>query len=358
MKKIFTYIVRLALIVACIWGVFSFVATIVEYRVVADDIDNAEKDDLDFYETHKNQDIEMYVENTDKINMLIDAEKRQGKALKFYDNGKIKTELDCRLEPITFGELFISILIAKEKYNIEEVKYLCKRTQYYENGNKMLSAQYKHSSEYSYNQNIYRFLREESSYFYKDIRDLRMHSIPSNKLIATSVAYYEDIPVEIDNAPKELDVCSYGKNTLVSLVSDDAKLCRKEEYRKHANNNWNVKEYFINGYLKSDLTYKNIETDEIIKGKIFNNNGRLSTEYVDDGNRILFYNHGKLYKEINKKGNNKESIKIYSSNGDLEYILLLKKDKPYKGFKYEKGKEIPLTNAHIYNIFKIKADVE
>lgn len=353
MKKIFTYIVKLALVAACIWGIFSCIITITEYRAIPSDINDVEKEDIDFYEKHKNQDIEMYVENADKLNVLIDVEKRQGKALKFYDNGKFKTELDCRMESIALGELFINTLIMTEDYNIEKVKYFCKRTQYYENGNKMLSAEYKHYSSYSYNQNIYRFLREEISYFYKDIRDLQVHNIRFNKLIKKSVSYYENIPNGIENTPKGVDVCIHR-----GLLSGNDGLCRKEEYTRYTNNHWNVVEYFPNGYLKSDLTYKNIETDEIIKGKIFNDNGRLSTEYVDEGNRILFYNHGKLYKEIDKNRNKKESIKIYSSNGDLEYILLLKKDKPYKGFKYEKGKEIPLTNAHIYNIFKIKANVE
>lgn len=353
MKKILTYIVRLALIVAFIWGIFSFIAAIVEYRVIADDIDNVEKDDIDFYETHKNQDIEMYVENTDKINMLIDVEKRQGKALKFYDNGKIKTELDCRLEPITLGKLFISKLIIKEKYNIEEVKYFCKRTQYYENGKEMLSAKYKSTFWYSYGENIYHFLKEEILHFHNDMEQLTHYGFPMKELTETSVSYYENIPNEIKNAPIGVDTCIHR-----GLLSGNDSLCRKEKYTKYTNNHWNVVEYFPNGRLKSDLTYKNLGTNEIIKGKIFNNNGRLSTEYVDKGNRILFYNHGKLYKEINKNGNKRENIKIYSSNGDLEYILLLKKDKPYKGFKYEKGKEIPLTNAHIYNIFKIKTNVE
>ncbi len=358
MKNFFTYIIKLALVVACLWGVFSFVVAIVEYRVIADDIDDVEKDDMDFYEKHKNKDIELYSENTDEINMLINSKEKQGKAVDFYKDKQIKVELDCRMEPITFGELFINKLIMKEEYKVEKVKYFCKRTQYYENGSKMLSAQYKHYSEYSYNQNIYRFLREEISHFYKDIRDLRIHYIQFNELTEKSVVYYEDAPNDIENAPKGIDFCIHGKYSLSYHVSADAKLCRKEEYTKYTNNYWNVVEYFPNGRLKSDLTYKNLDTDEIVRGKIFDDTGKLSTEYVDEGNRILFYNYGKLYKEINKNGKNKESIKIYSSNGDIEYILLFKKDKPYKGFKYENGKEIPLTNAHVYNIFKIKANVE
>lgn len=353
MKKNFTYIVKLALLVACIWCVFSFVITITEYRAVPKDINDVEKVDLDFYEKHKNQDIEMYVENANKVNMLIDVEKRQGKALKFYDNGKIKTKLDCRIEPITFGELFVNTLIMTEDYNVEKVKYLCKRVQYYENGNMMLSAQYKHYSSYSYNENIYHFLREEISRFCDDIWHLEHYGVSTNKLIGNSVVYYEEMPNGIDDAPKGVNVCVRR-----GLLSGNDGLCRKEEYTRYTNNYWNVVEYFPNGRLKSDLTYKNLETNEIIKGRIYNDNGRLSTEYVDEGNRILFYNHGKLYKEINKNRNQKKSIKVYSSNGDIEYILLFKKDKPYKGFKYEKGKEIPLTNAHIYNIFKIKTNIE
>ena len=47
----------------------------------------------------------MYVENADKLNMLIDVEKRQGKALKFNDNGKFKTELDCRMVGDSLSDL-------------------------------------------------------------------------------------------------------------------------------------------------------------------------------------------------------------------------------------------------------------
>lgn len=359
MKKIYSYIIKPLIVLVFIWSITFFLNAIIEYNIIFDNISDIEKEDIDFYEKHKNQYIELYSENTDKINMLIDSEKREGKAVKFYENKQIETELDCRMEHISFLELFANKLILTEKYKIEEIKYYCKRTQYYENGKKMLSAQYKHYSQYSYNQNIYHFLKEEISRFYNDIHHLRVYGINYNQLIGESVVYYENIPNGIENTPRGVNVCVHGKYTLSYHTSDDAKLCRKEEYTKYTNNHWNVVEYFPNGRLKSDLTYKNIETDEIIRGKKFNENGRLLIEYVDEGNRILFYNdYAKLYKEIRKDGNKTKSIKMYSSNGDLEYILFFKNDKPLKGFKYEQGKEVPLTNAHIYNIFKIKANVD
>ncbi len=351
MKKIW-YIIKIALILAGLRIIFSFIVTVTEYNTILDNINNVEKEDLDFYEQYKNQDLELYAKNTNMINMLINSKGSHGKIISFYENGKIKTELDCSMQHITFLELFINMLIMPNK--IEKIKYSCKRTQYYKNGNKMLFAQYQNSSKYSYDENMYHFIKEEISRFYNDIRDLCVHYTTFNKLIGASVVYYENIPKGIENAPMGANVCVHK-----GLLSGNDSLCRKEEYTKYQNNNWNVVEYFPNGHLKSNLTYKNLDTDEIISGKVFHNNGRSFIEYVDDGKRVLFYNlYGKLYKEINKEGKKTKNIKIYSSNGDLKYILFFKNNEPIKGYKYEKGNETPLTNAHIYNIFKIKANIE
>lgn len=96
------YIIKIALMLVGLRIIFSFIVTVTEYNTILDNINNVEKEDLDFYEQYKNQDLELYAKNTNRINMLINSKGSHGKIINFYENGKIKTELDCSMQHITF----------------------------------------------------------------------------------------------------------------------------------------------------------------------------------------------------------------------------------------------------------------
>jgi len=347
-------IIKILAIVFCIWFARSLFFTIIRYQTLLSSI-NLSTDTDDYFSP------EYSIKEHENVKITTLAKKQKGSALSFYSNGNSKMELTCQAYPISFFKLLYHKFMMTSEYKIHMMDYQCERIQYYDNGTKMLVVKYTKYTNLAYEQDILKFLKEESFHFYKNINDIGQLCIYKGaRIIGHSISYYPEVPDQIkDLDPNRYDICLPETGFLYQR--EDENLCRMEEYQKYKNGSLLVKEYYTTGSIKREILYKDKYKDQIIKGKIFDKNGDLSIKYETIGNNLkeLHYDlNKKLYKEVNYYKYKINNIKLYSYSGDLKYILYFKNNKPDYGFKYEDGNELPLTNAHIYNIFNIKQMVK
>ncbi len=259
---------------------------------------------------------------------------------RYYKNGSLRTQLDCKAYKTPF--LFLHILYDVFVFGdgiIPIMTYDCTRKEIYENGSIRLEAHYIDGEVFSGSV-------EERAMSDMTDNNVTVHNLCSH-VMNSCKKYHSTLYYQEKKCIKGSDGYSSSNNN-----------CKEEEYIPKKTGGYWYKSYYPSGILKNEQESQD-NHDNTWTSKIFEENGKLKEKIIEKGNNRTeyYYLHGELRTVVKRnKKNKKYSVEAYSYSGDLNYEAEFDGKKLLKAYEYHGGEKQKMSIAKVQKIFHV--DVE